>query len=142
MSLLSKVLSSRNPNAKCDDIAVVILRVFIGLTMAFAHGAAKMPPPGMFVDGVQALGFPAPLFFAWCATLAEFAGGLLLALGLFTRGAALFMFVTMFVAAFVAHAADPFQTKEMAFIYLFVSLFFVLFGAGRWSIDHMLSKRK
>ncbi|MEK2644384.1 DoxX family protein [Bdellovibrio sp. BCCA] len=139
---LSKILSARNFNTKYDDVALTLLRVFIGLTMAFSHGLGKLPPPQMLVDGISSLGFPAPEFFAWCAGLAEFAGGVLLALGLLTRPAAAFVVFTMLVAVLGVHGADPFAKKEMALLYMFSALFFVLHGAGRWSVDHMISKRQ
>ena len=142
MNLVKCVLSSKNINAKYDDGALALLRVFIGLTMAFSHGLGKVPPPEMLVGGITQMGLPAPEFFAWCAALAEFAGGILLAIGLLTRPAALFMVITMAVAAFVVHAADPFATKEMALLYFFASLFFVIHGAGRWSVDHIITKNK
>nr|BFD58539.1 hypothetical protein CKG001_06460 [Bdellovibrio sp. CKG001]BFD61967.1 hypothetical protein BdHM001_06480 [Bdellovibrio sp. HM001] len=140
-SLFKKIMSSRNFNTKYDDMALTILRVFIGLAMAFSHGLGKLPPPEMLVSGVASLGFPMPEFFAWCAGLAEFVGGILLALGLLTRPAAAFVVFTMAVAAFGVHAADPFIKKEMSLLYLFASLFFVIHGAGRWSIDHKLTSK-
>lgn len=141
-ALIHKVLAPRNFNTRYDDVALTALRVFIGLTMAFSHGLGKIPPSEMLIGGVASLGFPAPELFAWMAGLAEFAGGLLLALGLLTRPAAAFVVFTMVVAAFGVHAADPFVKKEMALLYLFTSLFFVLHGAGRWSIDHILTNKK
>lgn len=140
--MIKKAFSFTNTNLACNDFAALILRLFAGLTMAFAHGLGKIPPPEMLVQGLGAMGFPAPEFFAWAAALAEFAGGLLLALGLLTRPAAFFMAFTMAVAAFGAHAADPFQKKEMALLYLVISLFFVIYGAGKFSIDRFISKRK
>ncbi|MBL7543027.1 MAG: DoxX family protein [Bdellovibrionaceae bacterium] len=136
-----KILSSQNANPTLDSLAVAVLRVFVGLTMAFSHGLGKVPPPEQLIGGLESMGFPMPVFFAWCAGLAEFAGGLLLALGLLTRPSALFMAITMAVAAFVAHAADPFQKKEMALLYLFISLFFFIYGAGKWSLDAKLLKK-
>ncbi|UXR64733.1 DoxX family protein [Bdellovibrio bacteriovorus] len=138
---MAKLLSARNYNGKYDDLALTMLRVFIGATMAFSHGLGKLPPSEMLVGGVASLGFPMPEFFAWCAGLAEFAGGILLMLGLLTRPAAAFVVFTMAVAVFGVHAADPFGQKEMALLYLFASLFFVIHGAGRWSIDHKLTKK-
>lgn len=137
-----KILSVRNANLKMDDFALLLLRVFVGLTMAFAHGLGKMPPPEQMISGLESMGFPAPLFFAWCAGLAEFLGGIFLALGLLTRPAAFFMMFTMGVAAFVAHAADPFNVKEMALLYMMIALFFVLFGAGRYSVDGFIFRKK
>ncbi|WP_235046249.1 DoxX family protein [Bdellovibrio bacteriovorus] len=141
-TLLNKLIAPRNFNTKMDDFALTVLRVFIGLTMAFSHGLGKIPPPEMLVEGVRSMGFPAPELFAWCAGLAEFAGGILLALGLLTRPAAAFMVFTMMVAVFGVHAADPFGQKEMGLLYLFTGLFFVLHGAGRWSVDHLITKKK
>lgn len=122
-----------------SEAAMAGLRVFAGLAMAFGHGLNKLPPSAGLIDGVASMGFPAPELFAWAAALAEFVGGLLLAAGLLTRPAALSVALTMAVAAFGAHAADPFQKKELALLYLFVSLIFVVRGAGKWSIDRRLA---
>lgn len=123
------------------DFGLLIFRLFIGLTMAFAHGMGKLPPPDQMVQGVGAMGFPAALFFAWAAALSEFAGGILIAVGLFTRHAAFFMGFTMTVAAFVAHAADPFQKKEMALLYLVSCLLLFFQGAGKYSMDRIFRKK-
>ncbi len=141
-SMFRKIIAAKNENTKLDDFSLALLRVFIGLTMAFSHGLGKMPPPEQLIGGVEAMGFPMPVFFAWAAALAEFAGGILLAIGLLTRPAAAFVMVTMATAFFIVHAADPFQNKEMALLYLFASLFFVIHGAGRWSVDHFIARQK
>lgn len=86
------------------------------------------------------MGFPAPEAFAWAAGLAEFAGGLLLALGLLTRPAALFAGTTLAVAFFVRHAPDPFTAKEKALVYLLACICLLLTGAGKFSIDAMLGR--
>ncbi|MCC6137718.1 MAG: DoxX family protein, partial [Bdellovibrionaceae bacterium] len=101
------------------DIGLLIFRIFIGLSMALVHGFTKLPPNDDLVSGVAAIGFPIPVVFAWMAALSEFVGGLFIASGLFTRYAALFLGFTMSVAAFVVHAKDPFQVKEMALMFLF-----------------------
>lgn len=129
------------PGSPLADLALVPLRVYAGLALALAHGLGKLPVSEQFVSGVAELGFPAPLFFAWAAALAEFAGGLLLAAGLLTRPAAFFILCTMLTAAFRAHAADPFQVKEMALLYAAVALLFLLRGAGRYSLDALFRRR-
>ncbi len=121
-----------------NEFAMTFLRVFAGLTMAFSHGLGKVPPPEMMVQGVAGIGFPMPGFFAWAAALSEFAGGLLLALGLFTRPAATFLAFTMAVAALIVHAADPFAKKEMGLLYFAIALVFAIRGSGKWSIDHYI----
>ncbi len=86
------------------------------------------------------MGFPMPALFAWAAALSEFVGGLLLAAGLFTRLSAASIFFTMCVAAFVAHAKDPWQTKELAFAYWAVSASFIMTGGGKYSLERMFKK--
>ena len=120
------------------EIALTALRVFAGLALAFGHGMGKLPPSDGFVSGVAEMGFPMPEVFAWLASLAEFGGGLCLAIGLFTRPSAFFVAFTMAVAGLVRHAPDPFQKKELALMYLFVALVFMAIGGGRLAADRFL----
>ena len=128
-------------NAAATDAGLLILRAFAGISLALAHGYGKLPPSDGFIQGVGELGYPMPIVFAWAAALAEFAGGLLLALGLFTRPSALLIAITMATAGFLAHGEDPFGVKELAFLYLAIAVLYVLAGAGRYSIDALLRKR-
>jgi len=66
----------------------------------------KVPPQEGFVGRVGGMGFPAPLLFAWLAAFAEFAGGILIAIGLLTRPISLLVFLHFVVVVFVAHAGD------------------------------------
>ncbi|MGB3541631.1 DoxX family protein [Rubrivirga sp.] len=127
--------------SRATDIGLLILRVGIGLPMAFGHGLGKIPPSEGFIGATGDMGFPIPIVFAWAAALSEFLGGLLIALGLLTRPAALMLAITMAVAAFVRHAADPFSTKELALVYLAASLALLATGAGRYAIDRALRRR-
>ena len=146
------------------DTALLLLRL-AGLGLAFGHGWGKISTLAAgegdrFIAGVEALGFPLPAVFAWAAALAEFAGGLFVALGFGTRIAASFAAFTMFVAAFGRHQfqqhvmvalglsqATPDEVKkwgnpEMALIYLICFLAIVLLGGGRFSLDPLFFKRK
>src|SRR5262245_59423399 len=91
------------------DLGLLILRL-AGGGLALAHGWGKVVALAAgqgerLVAGVAELGFPAPGLFAWAAGLAEFAGGLLVVIGLATRVSAVFAAFTMFVAAFGRHKA-------------------------------------
>jgi len=90
-------------------IGLLWLRVLMGLGIA-SHGYQKIfgGYVAKLAEGVAQMGFPVPILFAWAAALSEFAGGLLVALGLGTRIAALFVFFTMSVAVFLHHASVPF----------------------------------
>lgn len=123
-------------NEKMKEIGWLILRVSSGLMMA-THGYSKVFGLGSmekFTGGVAELGFPMPGFFAWAAALAELVGGVCLALGIATRFNAALIAVVMAVAAFMRHAGDPFAQKEKALLYLFVMLFFVFAGSGKWGV--------
>lgn len=123
------------------DLGLLILRVVAGLALALAHGINKLPPTDRFVAGVAEMGFPAPVLFAWAAGIAEFAGGLLLAIGLLTRPAALLIVVTMAVATFIRQAGDPFTEREAAVLHGTIALLFLIAGPGRLSVDAMLGRR-
>ena len=123
------------------NAGLALLRIFAGVSLAAAHGLGKLPPSEQFIGGVTNLGFPAPSLFAWAASLAEFLGGAFLALGLFTRISSFFVACVMLTAAFGVHLNDPYQRKELAFLYLFIALCFLLKGAGDWSIDAFFRKR-
>ena len=125
------------------DIGLVLLRVIAGLSMMTIF-EKLLPRDGIwgpqewFVADAAAMGFPAPIFFAWCAVLAEFVGGFLILIGLATRPATVFLGFTMFVAAFIHHDMDLFSKGLKAT--LFLGLYLTLFssGAGRFSLDAFL----
>lgn len=124
------------------DTGLLLVRVFAGLSLALAHGLGKLPPAEGFVTGVEEMGFPLPALFAWAAALSEFGGGLLLAIGLLTRPAALSVLITMLVAAFVRNAGAPFGgDRELALLYGSTALLFLLAGAGRYSLDLQLRRK-
>jgi putative oxidoreductase len=95
------------------------------------------------------LGIPAPAFNAWFVSGLEFAGGILLILGLGSRLIALPLTIDMIVAYITAdrealvqifsdpgkfYAADPFT-------FLFASAAVLIFGPGKFSIDALLTKK-
>ncbi len=123
------------------DLGVLPVRVCAGLALVLAHGLAKVPPSTQFVEHVAGFGFPVPGLFAWAAAFAEVGGGLLLALGLLTRPAALLILCNMVVAFVFAHAQDPFAAKEKAFLFGNIAFLFLCVGAGRFSVDARVVKR-
>src|SRR5690242_7015406 len=114
-----------------------VLRIMIGL-LYMEHGLAKV------------LGFPlqpnhAPYSLFTLNPgfqgLLELVGGLLLALGLFTRPVAFILAGNMAVAYFMAHAPKGFfpllNGGELAIVYCFVFLYFWVAGGGGWSLDRL-----
>ena len=138
---MKKLLFSGTENTITTDVMLALFRVFAGLSMAFAHGIKKVPPSEGFIEHTGDLGFPLPEFFAYAAGLSEFGGALLLAFGLFTRPAAFFVAMTMFVAAFINHAGDPFGNVEKAYLYFAIAVIYLVLGSGRYSLDSLARKK-
>lgn len=124
------------------NIGLLWLRVLMGLGISIFHGYGKVFGGRMeqFTEGVAKMGFPAPDFFAWAAAFSEFIGGILLVLGLGTRLAAFFVFMTMSVAAFIRHAPDTFDVKETALLYWIIAMAIFLTGPGFFSLDNIITR--
>lgn len=135
------LLFGSGETSTATDVGLLILRLGVGLPLAFAHGTGKIPPSAGFIEGVSGMGFPAPVLFAWAAGLAELLGGLLLALGLATRPAAFFVACTMAVAFFVRHADDTFADAEKALLFLVGALALLAAGAGKYAVDAVFRRR-
>ena len=52
------------------------------------------------------------------------------------------MIFTMIIAAFVIHANDPFSTKEMALLYLFIFIVMYTLGPGSIAADYFFATRQ
>jgi putative oxidoreductase len=123
------------------DLALLVLRVSLGGQMILAHGWGKL---ASFPE--MAAAFPDPLHIghttsAALAITGEVLCSLLIALGFFTRPAAIGAIITMSVAFVLIHGAKLVgeHNGELAFLYLvgFVTIF--LAGPGRFSIDSKLA---
>lgn len=120
------------------DVGLLILRLTFGGVMLVAHGWGKL---NAFAE--RSSEFPDPLGIGnqlsmALATGAEVVCALMLMVGLLTRFALVPLIITMVVAFFVVHGDDPWQRKELAFMYLagYVGLFFT--GPGKLSIDRAI----
>ena len=126
---------------KIKDFTFLSLRVIVALSMLSAHGYGKLIH---FSD--KAPHFPDPLGLGsflslFLVTGAEFFGSILLAVGLLTRWSALSLCFTMCVAAFIADWGEPFAEKELAILYALLFGLFLVFGGGKYSMDHIIRKK-
>jgi putative oxidoreductase len=139
---IRELLFGTTTAGRTGDVGLLLLRVFAGLALAFLHGIGKVPPGEGFVGHVGELGFPvSELAWAWAAALAEFGGGLLLAIGLLTRPVAAFVAVHFALVVLVAHAGDPIADRELPLFFFFSALLFALTGGGRYAVDALLRRR-
>jgi putative oxidoreductase len=106
------------------------------------HGTQKLlgvpaPPPG----GT----FPVETLMG-AAGLIESVGGALLLVGLLTRPIAFLMSGEMAFAYFMQHAPRDFwpllNGGELAALYCFLFLYFAAVGAGPWSVDAWIARRR
>lgn len=123
------------------DLAALLLRLIFGGLFVY-HGYTKLIAYDqilpMFTD---IIGIGAKLSFN-LVIFAELFCGLFVVLGFLTRLSVIPIFITMFVAYFIAHGKDQFQVKELAFVYLLISIVVFVLGSGRYSIDKLLFKKQ
>ncbi len=124
------------------DIGLLLLRVACGGIMAIQHGFGKLTSyTEKAATWADPIGVGSELSLA-LAILAEFFCSIFVVIGFGTRGAAVPLVITMLVAGFVVHADDPFQRKELAFLYLACFTALAMTGAGRYSVDGWLDARR
>lgn len=112
-----------------------ILRIVAALTF-IAHGTQKLfgfPAP-------PASGLPAMFSLFWIGAVIETVGGILIALGLFTRPAAFICAGQMAVAYWMFHAPKSvyplLNGGDAAILYCFVFLYLVFAGPGAFALDN------
>ncbi len=122
-----------------SDLGLLLLRLSFSV-MLLTHGYGKFlrlfEPDIKFMDFLG-LGATVSLFLA---VLGEFIAPILIMIGYKTRLVTLFPIVTMAVAAFIAHADDPFAKKEKALLFLFGFIAIALCGAGKYALDQRFKK--
>ena len=124
------------------DAGLLLLRVAISLLMMTQHGWGKLMSFSERADTwADPVGLGSELSLA-LAIGAEFFCSLLVAVGCGTRLAAIPLVFTMLVAAGVVHWDDPFGKKEFALLYLVPFVTLALIGAGRYSVDGWLTRRR
>ena len=141
--------------AKFDGLAaylqsplLLVIRLYWGL--AFAQtGWGKLMNLDRTTEFFASLHLPMPRLNAIAAGSTECLGGVLLALGLFARPAAVPLIFTMIVAYATADreallgifsAPDKFLGAD-PFLFLFAALIVLAFGPGKLSLDALLFKK-
>ena len=140
------------------DFNFFIMRFICGMLLALSFGADKfgMPwtPEGQnlnlfevsawFPQDVAEYGgiFAAmPVFFAWMGAFSEAVGGLFLAIGFKTRIASFLIACTMLVAIFLQKWGQGVWGMLPAMGFLWVALYHLYLGSGRFGIDYLISKK-
>ena len=124
------------------NFGLFLIRVYIGIVFIL-HGYPKMFGGTMEWAGLGAFGmssigvdFFLP-FWGFMAAFSEFVGGICLVIGIFSRPAALLIFVTMVFAALFHITSGKGSADEAIQLGVIVSALFI-FGPGKFSLDHIL----
>ena len=134
-------------DSSAATLGLTVLRVVLGTTFLL-HGWQKVTE--WTVAGTQAsfaqMGVPAAELAAPLAAVLELVGGLMLLLGLGTRVVAALLALTMLGALVLVHLHAGFFAAdggiELVLLLAAASVLFVLAGAGRWSLDHLVAARR
>ena len=116
-----------------------LIRMFLGVLLVY-HGTSKVfeGKIGSMANMLDKRGWFMPELQAIGASYVEFAGGILLIVGLFTRPTAIAVVGLFAVVVFVFHGADPFSTQEKGVLFLAMALYVMFNGPGKFSVDHFL----
>jgi putative oxidoreductase len=128
-------------NTKNTEVALLFVRVTVAGLM-LVHGLPKLE---MLLSGDSSQ-FPAVFGLSAATSLAlavfsEVVCSVLILVGLGTRLATIPLIVTMLIAAFYIHGADPFAKKELAILYLIPYVMLLLTGGGKYAFDQLLRPR-
>lgn len=118
-----------------------LLRVVAGLLLVI-HGYGKIVNPFGAAGMVESLGFYPGVFWSPLLAATEFFGGILVAIGLFTRpaafAAAIVLLVTVYFHGIVK--AEGLGGAEKSILWTAIFLFFAVRGGNRHSLDARLKK--
>jgi len=126
------------------DIPLFLMRIVLAYGF---WGPATMKWNNMdgIIEWFTGMGMPFPTLNAYMAASTEMAGVFLLASGLFTRLISIPLMVVMLVAIFTVHFANGFEAGnngyEIPLYYLLMLLTLFIYGAGRFSLDSLISKK-
>ncbi|EOZ92180.1 DoxX family protein [Indibacter alkaliphilus LW1] len=136
---MKKVFFSTSPYFA--DLAKLLLRVGSALMM-LTHGWSKI---SNFSTNLTSFRDPiglGPAISLQLAIFAEFFCAILLAIGFLSRLSLIPLIITMSVAAFIAHADDPFSSKEKPLLFLLIFIVLLFLGPGRYSVDGQIKKNR
>ena len=128
------------------DIALLVLRLATGFAF-FMHGYQKVFTMGVggITEGFTQMGIPLPGLAAPFISYLELLGGIALMIGILSRVFGFLLACDMLVATVVVHLKNGFLGQggfELTFLLGCMSLATALAGAGPYSVDAMLAKRR
>ena len=129
---------------KLRDLSLLLLRLALAIGW-YEPAMMKVKNLAGVAEWFGSMNYPMPGVSASISMVTEVGGIILLTLGLGTRVIALPMMFIMVVATFTVHISNGFAAGDNGFeipLYYFLMLFaLVVYGSGKYSVDHLLGKR-
>jgi len=130
-----------------DSWGLLGLRLVTGVIF-IAHGLPKLGfMGGGGLEGIAGwlggMGVPFPMLNAVLVTASETVGGVMLIVGFMTRFAAATQVIAMLVAIFMVHWSNGFTANggyQWALLMAAAAFTLMMDGAGRYSVDRMMSR--
>lgn len=138
--MFNKLQSIRSDEFVSADAAVCLLRMGVS-ALIMTHGIPKLM---RILEGNFGFGDPIGIGPATSLLLVAFAETIcafFVLIGLWTRLALIPLLINMSVIVFVAHAGDPFGRKELGLFFLIVFAALFLTGAGKYSLDYLITNK-
>jgi putative oxidoreductase len=129
---MTKWLNSLQP------FGALLMRLALGVSMA-VHGYEKVIPHGAlnhYVHYIASLGIP--YWLGYVSAYTEFAGGILLILGLLTRFAAALVAINMLVAFVYVGIHQGFGIYNYILALAVLGIMLTFYGAGTLALDRRL----
>lgn len=141
-TIAERIPALRPVYAALHDYAETLMRVICGVIFA-VHGYPKIMNPYGASEMVEGLGFYPGAFWSPALSITEFVAGVLIALGLFTRPAAVAASIILAVTVYAHWVAfgQGYSGSEKSILWLGMAIFFAVRGSNRHSVDALLGRQ-
>lgn len=130
--------SSSSSGSSLSFNGIFILRIALGLCM-ICHGYSKVVPDHAmdhFAHYVVSLGMP--YWLGYVSALVEFAGGILLLLGLLTRAAAVLIAIDLLVAFARVDIHHSLDSMQLVLLLIAMAITVACVGGGAYALDRKI----
>jgi putative oxidoreductase len=132
---MTKILSTKGT----WHIGIMLVRIMVGFYI-FRYGRELFHIKDL-LDFLTGFKWPFPVFSGYAAKIIELAGGVLLALGLFTRITSVLLMMVMMGVIITMNRGNILEGEHPALFFLVFAIF-CFAGPGKWSLDYLFFDRR
>ncbi|NWF89731.1 MAG: DoxX family protein [Ignavibacteriaceae bacterium] len=136
-------LNNLDNNQNLQNAGVAVIRIIAGV-LVFYHGLEIFQPDiiKMYLEWEKIKALPSPVLMTYLGKLIELAAGACLALGLFTRTAALLIAVNMLFICFYVGNGKFYYEDQHPFLFALLAMIFFFKGPGSYALEKVLFRKK